>query len=116
MILATLAALVTVTGAVGTLTDFPEKLDPLIHTEAEAVEEHNQIIMAEEQVQQTQAGFNAYTLKAILEQEIAILELQIEAEEDEDEKEFLEAELKHKQDFIRQLEEEARKQLLKGGS
>lgn len=114
IILASFAAVVATATAIGTLTDVPEKLDPWIHTEAEALMEHGDIILAAEQSKQTQAGFNAYTLKALMEQEIVILELRIGAEEDEDEKALLEAELAAKRAFIRQLEEEERRQLLRG--
>lgn len=114
MILASLAGLVALLGAIGTLTDFPEKVDPLIHTEAEAKEEHHQIYMASEQAQQTQAGFNAYTLRLLLEQEIEILKLKIETEEDPDEKKLLEAQLASKLAFIHKLELEEREQMMKG--
>jgi len=110
-----IVTLVSIASAVSMFADVPNKVDPWIHTEAEAEQEHSQILMAEEQAQQTQAGFNAYTLRLLLEQEIAILELQIEAEEDEAAKKLLEAQLASKHAFIHQLEEEERKQMLKGG-
>ena len=116
MIIGTVTTIVAALSAISMFADVPDKVDPWVHTEAEAAEEHEAIVVAEEMAQQTQAGFNAYTLKAIMEQEIAILELQIEAEEDEDEKEILEAELRSKRALIRQLEAEERKQLLKGSS
>ena len=96
--------------------DVSEKIDPFIHTEAEAAEEHHAIMMVEEDHQQTQAGFNAYTLRLLLEQEIGILILKIESEEDAVEKTLLQAELESKQEFIRQLEKEEREQMMKGTS
>lgn len=113
-VLGAISAFVVIATALGLLLDVSEKFDPWIHTEAEAAEEHNAIILAEEQVQQTQAGFNAFTLRLLLEQEIELLELQIEVEDDEEEKSSLKYQLKKKQDFIQQLEDEERRQMLKG--
>lgn len=112
-ILGGLAVVITVTTAITQVTNVAETADALIVSEAEAEEAHGKITLASEQAQQTQAGFNAYTLRLLLEQEIAVLELQIEAEEDETEKELLEVELKAKQTFIRQLEDEERRQMMK---
>lgn len=102
--------------AITQLTDVVETADALVVSEAEADEAHSTIRMASEQQQQTQAGFNAYTLRLLLEQEIEILELHIEFEEDEDELERLEAELEAKQSFIRKLEEEERRQMMKSAN
>lgn len=110
-----LISMVALFSAISMFADVPAKVDPWIHTEAEAKEEHHQILMAEEQTKQTQAGFNAYTLRLLLAQEISILELQIDAEEDEDEKKLLEVKLVSKYAFIEQLELEERKQMLIGG-
>lgn len=115
-VLGAISAFIVVATALSLLLDVSEKFDPWIHTESEAAEEHEAIIMAEEEVQQTQAGFNAFTLRLLLEQEIEVLELQIEAEAEEDEKEVLKQKLKKKRDFIQQLEDEERKQMMKGQS
>jgi ribonuclease PH len=99
----------------GAVVDLPDKVDPLVHTEAEAIEEHEIIVAQADTAEQTQAGFNAYTLRALMEQEIEILKLQIEAEKDADERKALKRELESKEEFIRNLEEEERKQLMKKG-
>lgn len=114
VIMASVISLVAIVSTISMFADVPDKVDPWIHTEAEAAEEHHAIIMAEEQVQQTQAGFNAYTLRLLLEQEIEILLLQIEAEEDAAELRILEAELAAKLAFIERLELEEREQMMKG--
>lgn len=106
---------ITVATAFTILADLPEKVDPLVHTTSEAEAEHASINTQLASSEQTQAGFNAYALAQILQQEVDILKLKIDAEEDEDEKELLREELKAKQAMIRQLEEEQRKQLMKKG-
>ena len=114
MIIATVTTIIAVASAISMFADVPDKVDPWIHTESEAAEEHHIITMAAEQQEQTQAGFNAYTLRLLIEQEIAILYLQIEVEQDEDELRILEAKLTAKLAFIEQLELEERKQMMKG--
>lgn len=109
-----IAGFITLATAITLLADVSEKADVLIQSEAEALADHEDILLASEQVQQTQAGFNAYTLRLLLEQEIEILELQVETEDDEEAKEVLEMELNAKKTFILQLEEEERKQMMKG--
>lgn len=94
--------------------DVSDKIDAQFVTEAEATVEHDIILLAGEEAQQTQAGFNAYTLQAIMEQEIEILVLQIEVEKDEETANLLRKKLASKQAFILRLQEEERKQLLKG--
>lgn len=113
IIMAGIVAAISIISAISMFADVPDKVDPWIHTEAEAAEEHSEILLAEEQSKQTQAGFNAYTLRLLLEQEIAILELQIEAEKDPAKKRVFEAELAAKREFILKLEQEEREQLLK---
>lgn len=110
---------ITLGAALSTLLAFPDQIDSVVHTESEAAAEHDEIsnelsglMLAAEQ---TQAGFNAYTLNQLLQQELRILELQIEAEGDAEKKELLKEELKHKREFIRKLKEEERRQLLKKG-
>lgn len=114
MILAGLAVAFSIVSGVSMFADVPGKIDPWIHTEAEAVEEHHIITMAAEQQEQTQAGFNAYTLKAIMQQEIQILMLQIEVEDDVEASLLLKEELALKRSFIQRLEAEERRQLLRG--
>jgi len=109
-----IAAFITLATAVTLLADVSDKADGLVQSEAEALADHEEILLASEQAQQTQAGFNAYTLRLLLEQEIEILELFIEAEEDEDEKKLMEAELEAKKAFIQQLEDEEHRQMMKG--
>lgn len=112
--MASVISLVAIVSTISMFADVPNKVDPWIHTEAEAAEEHHAIMMAEEKQQQTQAGFNAYTLRLLLEQEIEILLLQIEAEDDEAELRILEAKLAAKLEFIERLELEEREQMMKG--
>ena len=114
VIMASIVAAISILSAISMFADVPDKIDPWIHTEEEAKEEHRVITTAAEDAQQTQAGFNAYTLKQILMQEIEILELQVDAVADPEEKEVLQLELDKKKAFILQLEEEARKQMMKG--
>ena len=111
--LGSLAAIfLTAAAVISSGSDIADKVDPYIVTEAEEV---HAVMMAEGgDAKQTQAGFNAYTLSQLLEQEIAILKLQIEIESDEDELALLKAELRSKQQFIRKLQEEERRQLLEG--
>jgi len=87
--------------------------DPYIVTEAEAAVSHNEIEEVQSDAEQTQAGFNAYTLKQILLQEVEILKLKIASETDPAAKEILQLQLQHKMEFITGLENEARRQLLK---
>ena len=108
-ILATLAAAAAAISNLGTVDEF---VDPLMVTEQEAADTHEVMNDQYAVAEQTQAGFNAYTLSQLLEQEIAILKLQIETESDQTEKEILQAELAYKQDFIRKLQEEERRQML----
>jgi len=96
--------------------DISEQADELVYTPEEAAVEHKAILLASEMQQQTQAGFNAYTLRQLLQQEIAILKLRISEETDEEELLLLQEELRDKQAFIRKLQEEERRQLIKGES
>lgn len=108
------AGFLTFAAVVASMNDLAELADPLVITEAEAEEIHGMISEAQVASEQTQAIFNAYTLRQILLQEITILELQIENEEDEDKRAELQDQLRVKKEFIRKLEEEERKQLIKG--
>jgi len=113
--LGSLAAIfLTAAAVISSGSDIADKVDPYIVTEAEAEEVHAVMMAEGGDAKQTQAGFNAYTLSQLLEQEIAILKLQIEIESDEDELALLKAELRSKQQFIRKLQEEERRQLLEG--
>ncbi len=94
--------------------DLANKVDPLVVTELEAATAHAVIIADAGEQKQTQAGFNAYTLSSLLQQEIDILKLQIEVEEDDEELALLKEELKAKQAFVRKLQEEERRQLIEG--
>lgn len=106
--------IITLGAAFGTLVDLPDKVDPLLQTEAEALADHEAISAEFLAAEQTQAGFNAYTLNQLLQQEVKILELQIKQETDDEQRELLKEELDEKKKFIRKLKEEERKQLLKG--
>lgn len=114
MIIAAVTIIISTASAISMFADVPGKVDPWVHTETEAAEEHFTITMAADEQEQTQAGFNAYTLGLLLEQEIEILKLQLEVEKDPDERKLLEAELKIKLEFIEKLEAEKRKQMMKG--
>ncbi len=113
-VLGVLGLFVLVMTAFALLSDVSSQVDPFVHTEDEAREEHAVITLAAEEEKQTQAGFNAYTLKVILMQELEILELQILAEADEEKKILLKERLASKKSFILKLEEEEQRQMLKG--
>lgn len=115
-ILGAAGAVAAVLTAVYLIIDLPEKVDPLIFTAVEAQAAHDLMLADNQKTQNVQAAFNAYTLRQLLLQEIKLLELQIAQEEDEAEREELLDELKHKKEFVRELEDEERRQMHGGES
>lgn len=106
--------------------DLPQKIDPLVVTQAEAQVMHVELrseFVAEidkvedevENVENVQAVFNAYTLRMILNQEIEVLKLKIKSEKDPDRLQELKDELSAKQRYVRQLEEEERRRFTAKG-
>lgn len=106
--------LITVGTLITTMDDVSEVIDPYVFTEAEAATAHDLMAANADEKQQTQAGFNAYTLRQLLQQEVEILVLRIRTETDPEKIEELRSRLKAKRDFMQRLEDEEREQLLKG--
>lgn len=106
-----LGVLATAIGNYEKVTSF---VDPMVESEAEANAAHEKMQLAENDTQQTQAGYNAYMMRQILLQEIETLKLKIKAETDPDKKAELQAELESKQEFVRKLKQEERRQMMKG--